>query len=104
MEIRELLGQRDLSFAEATRILGARLGRPQLWYVQLPYADMAGLLQEADFSECLAGLYAELAQAINEGQVRSREGRRPSSTTATSFEAFVDKVINGTSCSLARTE
>src|SRR5262249_43007309 len=35
--VRELLGQRDLTYVEATRILGERIGRPALPYVQLPY-------------------------------------------------------------------
>jgi hypothetical protein len=30
----------------------------------------------------------ELAQAINDGRVRSREGRHPGSTTPTRFEDF----------------
>lgn len=37
--VRELLGERDLTFAEATRIIGARIGKPDLSYVQFPYAD-----------------------------------------------------------------
>ena len=44
LTVRELLGQRDLSQAEATRILGARIGKPDLQYVQFPYADFTGAL------------------------------------------------------------
>ncbi|BAN46227.1 NmrA family NAD(P)-binding protein [Metapseudomonas resinovorans] len=94
LQIRELLGQRDISYGEATRILGERLGRPDLPYVQLPYGEMAGILQEAGFSADLAGLYAELARGINEGLVKSLEGRRPANTTATSFEAFVAEMVS----------
>ncbi|NWL75831.1 FMN-dependent NADH-azoreductase [Pseudomonas taiwanensis] len=92
-QVRELLGQRDISYGEATRIFGEHLGRPDLPYVQLPYGEMAGMLQEAGFSANLAELYAELAHGINERTVKSLEGRRPENTTATSFEAFVAEVV-----------
>ncbi|WP_234358179.1 NmrA family NAD(P)-binding protein [Metapseudomonas resinovorans] len=93
MQVRELLGQRDISYGEATRILGEHMGRPDLPYVQLPYDEMAGMLQEAGFSANLAELYAELAHGINERTVKSLEGRRPENTTATSFEAYVAEVV-----------
>jgi uncharacterized protein YbjT (DUF2867 family) len=32
----ELLGQRDLSYVEATTIIGKAIGKPDLKYVQLP--------------------------------------------------------------------
>lgn len=46
-QVRELLGPRDLTFTEATRILGAALGRPDLDYVRLPDDQMAAALVEA---------------------------------------------------------
>ena len=36
-----MLGPRDLSYAEATSILGERIGKPDLEYVHFPYADLA---------------------------------------------------------------
>lgn len=86
--VRELLGPRDLTHAEATRILGERIGRPDLPYVQLPYADMVRALVGAGLSENVSSLYAEMARAFNEGRVRSVEGRSASNTTATRFEDF----------------
>ena len=90
--VRELLGPRDLSYAEATRILGERIGQPGLEYVQLPYGELAQALRQSGFSEDVALLYAELAQAINEGRVRSRHGRTPESTTPTRFEDFAGEL------------
>jgi uncharacterized protein YbjT (DUF2867 family) len=86
--VRELLGPRDLTHAEATRILGERIGRPDLPYVQLPYADMVRALVGAGLSENVSSLFVEMARAINEGRVRSVEGRNASNTTATRFEDF----------------
>ena len=90
--VRELLGPRDLTYEEATRILGERIGQPELPYVKLPPDDMAGALVEGGFSQDLARLYVELAQAINDGRVRSLEGRTQANTTPTRFEDFADEL------------
>lgn len=90
--VRELLGERDLTFAEATRIIGARIAKPDLPYVQFPYADFTASLVQMGISPNVAGLYAEMARAINDGRVKSQEGRRPQNTTPTAFEAFADEL------------
>jgi uncharacterized protein YbjT (DUF2867 family) len=87
--VRELLGPRDLTYAEATRILGARIGNADLQYVQFPYGDYAAALVRMGVSQNVANLYAEMARAFNEGKIKSREGRRPENTTPTRFEDFV---------------
>ncbi|WP_342373735.1 NAD(P)H-binding protein [Myxococcus stipitatus] len=87
--VRELLGQRDLSYREATRILGARLGRAGLDYVQLPGEEMKQALLQAGMSETFAGLYVQMTQAFNEGRVQPRTGRTADNTTPTRFEDFV---------------
>ena len=86
--VRELLGPRDLTHAEAARVVGATIGRPDLPYVQLPYEDMVGALVGAGLSPNVSSLYVEMSRAFNEGRVRSLEGRRPSNTTPTRFEDF----------------
>jgi len=86
--VQELLGPRDLTHAEATRILGARIGNPDLQYVQFPYDDFVKALVQSGLSENIASLYAEMARALNEGRVKSLEGRSPENTTKTRFEDF----------------
>jgi len=90
--VRELLGQRDISFAEATRIIGERIGKPDLKYVQFPYADTVKALTQFGFSENIATLEVEVAHAANEGRIKSREGRNPENTTPTRFENFADEL------------
>jgi uncharacterized protein YbjT (DUF2867 family) len=90
--VRELLGPRDLSHAEATRILGARIGKLDLQYVQFPYADFTSALVQTGLSEDVARHYTELARALNEGKVKSLEGRRPENTTKTRFEDFASEL------------
>jgi uncharacterized protein YbjT (DUF2867 family) len=90
--VRELLGPRDLTYAEATHIIGERIGRPDLEYVQFLYADMQRALTQMGFSENVAGLYVEMTRAFNEGRVRSQAGRGPQSTTPTRFEEFAEEL------------
>lgn len=90
--VRELLGPRDLTYAEATRILGERIGVPGLKYVQFSYPDMASLLVQAGLSQSFADLYNEMTRAVNEGKIRSLEGRTPQNTTSTRFEDFADEL------------
>jgi len=86
--VRELLGPRDLSHAEATHIIGDHIGKPDLQYVQFPYAEQAKALVQAGMSESFAALYIEMTRAINEGRVKPLDGRKPENTTPTQFEGF----------------
>jgi uncharacterized protein YbjT (DUF2867 family) len=86
--VRELLGPRDLSYSEATRILGARIGKPDLQYVQFSYADEVKALVQAGMSESFANLYVEMTRAFNEGRVKPLNGRTPDNTTPTRFDSF----------------
>jgi uncharacterized protein YbjT (DUF2867 family) len=89
-EVRELLGERDLTMKEVTHILGDRIGKPNLPYVQLSPADfIAGLLQMG-LSQNFAGEVEQAFSGINEGHSRSKEGRRPGNTTPTRFEEFAE--------------
>jgi uncharacterized protein YbjT (DUF2867 family) len=90
--VRELLGPRDLSHVEATRLIGERIGKPDLRYVQLSYADMADALVQAGLSESFAGQYVEMTRAFNEGTVKPRAGRTPENATPTRFEDFVGEL------------
>lgn len=84
----ELLGPRDLSLPEATRILGRAIGKPDLPYVQFPYEDAEKAMVGMGMSQDTARAYIEMYQAFNEGIVRPTEARSAANTTPTSFEAF----------------
>jgi uncharacterized protein YbjT (DUF2867 family) len=78
--VRELLGPSDISYSEATRILGERIGKPDLQYVQFSYEDQANALVQAGLSESFAKLYVEMTRAFNEGRIkptRTPENTRP---------------------------
>jgi len=92
MVVRELLGARDITFAEITSIIGERIGLPDLQYVQFPYADTIEALQHFGFSESIATVEVGVARAANEGRIGSREGRSTKNTTPTRFEDFVEEL------------
>ena len=43
-QTRELLGERDLSMAEATAVIGRGIGKPDLRYEQFPYEQVQQVL------------------------------------------------------------
>jgi uncharacterized protein YbjT (DUF2867 family) len=90
--VREVLGQRDLTFREVTAILGERLGRPGLPYIQLPDAAMLHALTEAGLSADVAAQTLDMNRAISDRTIRSRERRGPQNTTPTRFEDFADEL------------
>ena len=90
--VRELLGQRDLTHREIARILGQRIGKPDLEYVQLSYDEMAASLVESGMSPSFARLYVEMTRAFNEGTVGPGTMRTTENTTPTRFEEFVEEL------------
>jgi uncharacterized protein YbjT (DUF2867 family) len=92
-EIRELLGPRDLTLTEATRIIGEAVGRPELPYVQLSYDEFRAALVQIGMSASVAETMTEMAQGFNEGRVRSLEGRTAANTTPTTLESFAAAVL-----------
>jgi uncharacterized protein YbjT (DUF2867 family) len=87
--VRDLLGPRDISYSEATRILGEKIGKPDLQYVQFSYDDQIKALVQAQFSESFARLYVEMTRAFNEGTIKPARTRE--NTTPTRFEDFADE-------------
>src|SRR5262249_34701866 len=91
--VRELMGPRDLTMREATTILGQRIGKPELPYVQFPYPDFAQSLQQMGVSASLAQDYSEMARGFNEGRVRPTQPRAEQTTTPTRLEDFVEELV-----------
>jgi uncharacterized protein YbjT (DUF2867 family) len=87
-ETRELLGQRDITYNEAARILGAAIGKPDLAYVQLPPEQFTQALVQMGTSNNFASLILEMAGAMNDGRMKALEPRSAANTTPTSLEEF----------------
>jgi hypothetical protein len=85
----ELQGQRDLTMAEASAIIGNAIGRPDLKYRQLPDEQVREALTQLGFSLDMANLLLKMSAALNSGHMRMLETRSAGNTTPTSFEQFV---------------
>ncbi|HUK56362.1 MAG TPA: NAD(P)H-binding protein [Nitrospiria bacterium] len=86
--VKELLGQRDVSMAEATRALGKAIGKPDLKYIQFPYEEAEKAMLGMGLSVSVVKNYIEMYRAFNDGIVRSTENRSTANTSPTSIEEF----------------
>ena len=92
-QTRELLGERDLSMAEATTIIARGIGKPDLRYEQFSYDQEQQVLEQMGMPRKKAAVYIEMFRAINTGVLAAQEPRSPENTTPTSFEQFVQDVF-----------
>ncbi len=92
-QIRELHGQRDLSYSEITKTIGKVIGIPDLKYVKLTSNEFRDVLMRMGMSENIARLLAEMADSMESGQVTALESRSPRNTTPTSYETFVGENV-----------
>jgi uncharacterized protein YbjT (DUF2867 family) len=88
-QTRELLGERDLSYAEATTIIGRAIGKPDLKYVHLPNEQVRQAFLQMGISANVADLILEMSTAMNSGYMKPLEQRTPENSTPTSYESFV---------------
>jgi uncharacterized protein YbjT (DUF2867 family) len=91
--VREVHGARDYTLTEATRILGAAIGRSDLGYVQFSESDTLKGLLVAGLSRPMADLYVEMFGALNRGLVRPLEPRSASTATPTTLDDFARTVF-----------
>ncbi len=92
-EAKLLLGPEDITMAEATKAIGARLGMPDLPYLEFPPDDVRGALQGAGMSAQVAGLIVDMQLALNRGGYFEGVQRAAESTTATRLEDFVAQAL-----------
>lgn len=90
-QTRELLGQRDLSYMQAAKIVGAVIGKPALAYVQLPDNQLIQSMVQMGMSRNTAELLCEMSASLNNGHMKALEPRSAANTTPTSFEQFVSE-------------
>ena len=88
--VRDLYGPRDLTFAEATAILGSKIGKPDLKYMRFPDDGVVAGLTSAGFSHSLASGFVEMAHAFNEGKIVGHQKRTPANTGKITFESFAE--------------
>ena len=92
-QVREVLGARDYSFAEATSILGSAIDKPDLRYVQLSYEEAREAMVANGASESFADAVMQTAHSFNDGDRWEQEQRSPANTTVTTLEEFARQVF-----------
>jgi len=91
--VREILGPRDYTMAEATKILGFALGHPELTYVQVPYDDARRHMLSGGLSPSFIDAVVETARSFNAGTIWAREERSAADTTETTLERWAREVF-----------
>jgi uncharacterized protein YbjT (DUF2867 family) len=85
-----LLGPRDISMDEITRIIGEKIGKPELPYTYFSREETVDGMVQAGLSQDIAEQLVELDAAINDRLFASGEPRTEESRTPTDFEEFAD--------------
>jgi uncharacterized protein YbjT (DUF2867 family) len=91
--VRQVLGPREISHVEVARIIGERIGRPGLQYVQMAYGTWIEVLVASGVSPAVAPILAELARSINEGRVKPAGGDVTSIRTTLRLEDHVAQLL-----------
>lgn len=88
-QARELLGARDVTYLEVTKIIDTGIGNQSLAYTQLTAAQLKPALTQMGMSSNMADLLLEMSDALNSGYMKPRETRSPRNTTPTTVETFI---------------
>jgi uncharacterized protein YbjT (DUF2867 family) len=89
----ELLGSRDITYAEVAKIVGTAIGKPDLVYKLVPAAQLKPVLTQMGMSSNMADLLLEMADALNSGHMKMLEPRSTANTTPTTLETFVAEIF-----------
>ena len=92
-QTRELLGARNVSYAEAAKVIAPAIGRPELTYRQVPGAQAKPAMMQLGMSESMVDLILEMCEALNSGHMKPLEPRSAQNTTPTTIETFVADVF-----------
>jgi uncharacterized protein YbjT (DUF2867 family) len=85
----ELLGARDVTYAEIAKIAGAAIEKPGLEYQQVPGMILRPVLMQMGMSGNFVDLLVEMTDALNSGHMKALEPRSAANTTPTTIEAFI---------------
>jgi uncharacterized protein YbjT (DUF2867 family) len=83
-----LLGDKDYTFNQIATIYGNAIGKPDLKYVQFPFADAKTAMLGMGLGESYVDQLLELTKGMNEGDLLADAVRKAEYTTPTSIEEF----------------
>lgn len=88
-EVEYVLGAEDVDHQQVARVLGAAIGRPDLPYIEFPYADAErAMVSEWGLGPSAAAAYIEFLRSMNEGRIYADAVRTPQNTTPTRLADF----------------
>lgn len=89
--VQHLYGAEDVSYDELAKIYGAKIGKPDLNHMQLPYDAFKGVMvSQWGTSESMADKMIEFTHAVNEGRITEILQRDAESTTPTTVADFAN--------------
>jgi uncharacterized protein YbjT (DUF2867 family) len=91
-EVIELEALQESSYADAARILAKLLGRP-VEAVRVPHESVVPTLVQSGFSENMAGLFQEMAHALDTGTMRFVNGDARHVRGPTTLETALVKLV-----------
>jgi uncharacterized protein YbjT (DUF2867 family) len=91
--VRYLLGPRDLTMTEATRILGEAIGKPDLRYILFPEDEARKAMSGMGMSDNVVEGLLEMQRGFNAGRIRPTQERNASNTTPTALGEFAQTVF-----------
>jgi uncharacterized protein YbjT (DUF2867 family) len=91
--VRQVLGPREVSHVEVARIIGERIGRRDLQYVQMDYGTWTDVLIASGVSPAVAPILTELVRSINEGRVKPAGSAVTSIRTTLRLEDHVAQLL-----------
>jgi len=89
-QVEDLLGPRDLSLNEAIGVLGRRIGKPKLSYLQFTYEQAEAGMLATGIGADAARLFIDMSRALNEGRFAVGLRRTGHNTTPTAVERFAE--------------
>lgn len=92
-QARELLGARHVSYGEASKIIGAAIGKPDLAYRQAPAIMLKPAMMQMGMSSNMVDLLLEMCEGLNTGYMKALEPRSAGNTTPTTLETFAAEVF-----------
>jgi uncharacterized protein YbjT (DUF2867 family) len=94
--VQELHGSGNHTLAEATATLGAAIGKPDVLYRQVEYAQARQAMVAGGFSASFADAVMETAESFNAGERWALEERAPRNTTPTSLREWAEETLAAT--------
>jgi uncharacterized protein YbjT (DUF2867 family) len=83
-----ILGNREYTYAEIAQIYGRTIGKPDLKYVQFPFADAKKAMMQMGMGESVVDKLNEFVKSMNDGKILEEAHRTSTNTTTTTAEEF----------------